>query len=46
VVHGILTRDSGNIAVSNNIGEGREFTLSLPAVPQRHATTPLHTMVA
>ena len=46
MVHGILTRDSGNIAVSNNIGEGRNFTLSLPAVPQRHATMPLPTMAA
>jgi PAS domain S-box-containing protein len=46
VVHGILTRHGGNITVRSNPGEGSEFTLSLPAEPQRKATTPLHTMAA
>ena len=46
VVYGILTRHGGDIAVCSKLGEGSEFTLSLPAVRQQQATAPLDTVAA
>ena len=46
VVHGILTRHGGNIAVCSEPGEGSEFTFSLPAVSQQHTAAPFDTIAA
>jgi two-component system, cell cycle sensor histidine kinase and response regulator CckA len=43
VVHGIVTAHGGKITVQSKLGEGTEFSLSLPALDPRETTAPFET---